>query len=82
LKLSLQLLGLKRGESVPVREVIEKLINKTGKSDSWIFAHVPKYLHEHLSTSAEKDEVEFTWEKKKKKTGGKAQIFIHREIYV
>ena len=82
LKLALQLLDLRRGESVPVREVIEKLINKTGKSDSWIFAHIPKYLHEHLSTSAEKDEVEFTWEKQKKKTGGKAQLFIHREIYV
>jgi RecA-family ATPase len=82
LKLALINLNLKRGQSVALSDVKEKLVSSTGKGKAWIYDKIPHYLPEHLSTDAEVSEAEFTWEKRAKKSGGKAQMFIHREIHV
>jgi len=82
LRLAFQKLDLKRGQSVPVSEIQESLINTTSKGITTIRTQIPKFFHEHNSRDAENAEAEFTWEKKAKKSGGKAQLFIHRELYV
>jgi hypothetical protein len=82
LRLALQKLDLNRGQSVPVSEVQESLISTTNKGITTIRTQIPKFFCEHGSRDAENAEAEFTWEKKAKKTGGKAQLFIHREFHV
>jgi RecA-family ATPase len=82
LRLALQRLDLKRGQSVPVSEVQETLISTTKKGITTIRTQIPKFFPKHNSAEAENAEAEFTWEKKAKKGGGKKQLFIHREFYV
>ena len=75
-------LDLRKGQEVPAVEVIEKLMSDTDKSRAWIYNWIPRYLDEHGSRQAEVDQPEYTWSKQAKKSGGKAQLFIHRELYV
>ena len=82
LRLALQRLDLKRGQSVPISEVQETLISTTKKGITTIRTQIPKFFPKHNSAEAENAEAEFTWEKKAKKGGGKKQLFIHREFYV
>jgi RecA-family ATPase len=82
LRLALSRLDLKRGHQVPVGDVAEKLMSYTKRSRTWINERIPRYLEEHGTRVAEAKEVEFTWSKEHKKTGGKKQLVIHRETYV
>jgi hypothetical protein len=82
LRLALTRIDLNRGQSVAVVEVIEKLMNSTDRSKTWIYEWIPRYLKEHGSRDAEVKEVEFTWSKVTRKSGGRARLLIHREIHV
>ncbi len=82
LRLALSRLELKRGQSVAAIDVVEKLMNSTNKSKTWIYEWIPRYFGEHGSAQAENSEAEFTWSKTARKAGGRAKLFIHREIHV